>query len=223
MTFSIAAGCPDTGQFGVAVSSSSICVASRCAFVKAGVGAALSQNITDPQLGPLLLEFSEQGLTAEACIEAVAAERNHVAYRQLAVVDQNLQSAFYTGQHALGVTGGVCGKACVAVGNLLDNADVPAAMVSAFEATDGELAVRLLTALKAGEAQGGESGQVQSAGLMTIDSASWPCVDLRVDWHDQPIVELEELWQRYQPQMQDYQVRASDPTIAPSYGVPGDP
>lgn len=223
MTFSIAAGCADTGQFGIAVSSSSICVASRCAFVKAGVGAALTQNITDPQLGELLLEYSAQGSSAEQCIAAVAANREHVEYRQLAVVDQNLRSAFFTGQQALGTTGGVCGKACVAVGNLLDNTDVPAAMIRAFETSEGELAVRLLTALKAGQAQGGESGQVQSAGLLVIDNSSWPFVDLRVDWHNEPIVELEALWQRYQPQMKDYQVRASDPTIAPSYGVPGDP
>ena len=223
MTFSIAAGCADTGQFGIAVSSSSICVASRCAFVKAGVGAALTQNITDPQLGELLLEYSAQGSSAEQCIAAVAANREHVEYRQLAVVDQNLRSAFFTGQQALGTTGGVCGKACVAVGNLLDNTDVPAAMIRAFETSEGELAVRLLTALKAGQAQGGESGQVQSAGLLVIDNSSWPFVDLRVDWHNEPIVELEALWQRYQPQMKDYQVRASDQTIAPSYGVPGDP
>ena len=226
MTFSIAAGCANSGQFGVAVTSSSICVASRCAFVKAGVGAALSQNITDPELGALLLEHSNQGSSAAQCIEAVAANRDHVEYRQLAIVDQKLRPAFFTGQHALGITGGVCGKACVAVGNLLDNAEVPAAMVSAFESADeadNELAVRLLAALKAGEAQGGEAGQIQSAGLLVIDAASWPFVDLRVDWHDQPIAELEELWQRYQPQMRDYQVRATDPTIAPSYGVPGDP
>jgi len=223
MTFSIAAGCADTGQFGVAVSSSSICVASRCAFVKAGAGAALTQNITDPELGALLLESSAQGLSADKCIETVKANRQHVEYRQLAVVDQNLHSAYYTGQQALGTTGGVCGRACVAVGNLLDNSKIPAVMVSAFETSKGELAVRLLSALKAGEEQGGESGQVQSAGLLVIDDASWPFVDLRVDWHDQPIAELEALWQRYQPQMKDYQVRASDPTIAPSYGVPGDP
>ena len=97
MTFSIAAVCPKSGDFGVAVSSSSICVASRCAFVRRDSGAALSQNITDPTLGTTLLDLCANGLSADEALQKLIAEQPHIEYRQLAVIDKSSRAAAHTG------------------------------------------------------------------------------------------------------------------------------
>jgi uncharacterized Ntn-hydrolase superfamily protein len=105
---------------------------------------------------------------------------------------------------------------------MLAGVEVIEAMVPAFENTQGMLADRLLAAMHAAMAAGGEAGPVHSAALKIVGDVSWPIVDLRVDWaDDDPIGKLAALWQAYRPQMQDYLTRALNPTVAPSYGVPG--
>jgi len=102
-------------------------------------------------------------------------------------------------------------SAC-AIGNLLANARVPAAMLRRFQAEPTvPLAERLMRALEEGLAAGGEQGPVRSAHLLVVDTESFPLVDLRVDWHDQPIGELRALWNRYAPDMGTYVLRALDP------------
>lgn len=222
MTFSIVARCAATGQFGVAISSSSPAVAARCAHVRAGVGAVASQNVTDPALGPLVLDALERGLAARPALDSVASGRTHIGYRQLLVVDRDGQTALHSGQNVLGIWSEASGQGCAAGGNLLANAGVIAAMVRAFEGASGDLPDRLMSALEAGLDAGGEAGPVHSAGLKVADRLSWPCVDLRIDWSDRPIGDLRALWELYRPQMAAYVQRAEDPTQAPSYGVPGD-
>jgi uncharacterized Ntn-hydrolase superfamily protein len=95
-------------------------------------------------------------------------------------------------------------------------------MVAAFGAAQGHLGDRLMAALEAGLAAGGEAGPVRSAGLKVADRLSWPLADLRIDWADEPIGMLRAAWDVYRPQMAAYVQRAEDPTQAPSYGVPGD-
>ena len=113
------------------------------------------------------------------------------------------------------------GKQCAAAANLLANMQVPQAIVTAFENSSGHLAQRLITALEAGIAAGGEEGPVRSAGVQVVHEVSWPIVDLRVDWADKPISQLRTVWNEYQPQLDDYVTRALNPASAPSYGVPG--
>lgn len=222
MTFSIVARCARTGQFGVAISSSSPAVAARCAHARAGAGAVATQNVTDPALGPLILDRLAAGLPAAAALAAVADGRPHIEYRQLLVVDRDGGLAIRSGKHALGLFGDAAGRDCAAGGNLLAAPEVPAAMTRAFEAADGHLGDRLMAALEAGLAAGGEAGPVRSAGLLVADRLSWPLADLRIDWADAPIAMLRAAWEVYRPQMADYVQRAEDPTRAPSYGVPGD-
>jgi uncharacterized Ntn-hydrolase superfamily protein len=106
---------------------------------------------------------------------------------------------------------------------MLANPGVIAAMVGAFENASGHLADRLLAALHAGQALGGEAGPVHSAALVVVDDLLWPIVNLRVDWADaEPIGVLDQLWQAYRGQLQDYLDRALHPHIAPGYAVPGD-
>lgn len=224
MTFSIIGRCADTGQFGIAISSSSIAVGARCPWLRAGVGAVATQNVTLPALGPQILDLLEQGnLAPTAALDQALQATGWRQYRQVTVIDNNGQVALFSGDQALGTHHAVAGEQCAAAGNLLAHPGVIDAMTEAFETTAGPLADRLLAALHAAMAAGGEAGPVHSAALQVVGDLVWPIVDLRVDWADEdPIGQLDTLWQAYRPQMQDYLTRALDPTAAPRYGVPGD-
>ena len=222
MTLSLAGRCAETGMLGAAVTSSSICVASRCLFTRAGVGAGLTQNVTDPSLGVRMLDLLEAGADANTAISQVVAEANHIEWRQLVLLDSSGSSALHTGEKVLGRHATAEGKQCAAAANLLANEEVPQTMVTAFEQSSGHLAQRLITALEAGIAVGGEEGPVRSAGVQVVHKVSWPVVDLRVDWDENPLPKLRTIWNEYQPQLEPYVTRALNPESAPSYGVPGD-
>ena len=223
MTISITAMCPDSGQLGIAISSSSIAVGARCPWLQAGVGAVSSQNITLPALGQKTLENLAKGLTSDQALKAALAEDKFSAYRQVTVIDTQGKAACFSGTETLGIHHMKAGTNCVAAGNMLSDTSVIDAMVEAFEHSTGELSTRLLIALAAGVESGGEAGPEHSAALKVVDDYTWPLVDLRVDWADQdPVGELAKLWQDYEPQMLAYVTRALDPRKAPSYGVPGD-
>jgi uncharacterized Ntn-hydrolase superfamily protein len=222
MTFSIIARCPATGQFGAAVSSSSPAVAARCVRVRAGVGAAVSQNITDPALGPLALDAMAAGHTPARALAALR-QRPFIDYRQLMAIDAVHPPAVFTGASALGTLASAAGEHAACAGNMLASQGVPAAMLAAFERAEGPLAERLMLALLAGEAAGGEAGPVHSAGLLVCQDLDWPMVDLRMDWvEDGPVQALYAAWGIYAPQIDAYLARARDPREAPSFGVPGD-
>lgn len=222
MTFSVVARCAETGQLGIAISSSSIAVGARCPWLRPGVGAVASQNITLPSLGPQLLDLLEQGLAPSEAL-ATLVEQDHSQYRQVTVIDSQGRTAHFSGAQTLGIHHALSGEQCVAAGNMLADAGVIAAMVRAFEMATGPLAERLLAAMQAGQAEGGEAGPVHSAALVVVDDLLWPIVNLRVDWADEdPIGALHQLWQAYRPQLQAYIDRALNPQIAPGYAVPGD-
>ncbi|MDD0842974.1 DUF1028 domain-containing protein [Pseudomonas sp. Gutcm_11s] len=223
MTFSIVGRCAETGQLGIAISSSSIAVGARCPWLRAGVGAVSTQNITLPALGPQVLDLLESGLEPSAALDKALGSNGYGQYRQVTVIDSHGGTALFTGSQALGVHNARAGEQCVAAGNLLSSPAVIDAMVEAFEQAAGCLAERLLAAMHAAMAAGGEAGPVHSAALSVVGELTWPIADLRVDWAEEdPIGVLDKLWQAYQPQLQDYLTRALDPTAAPSYGVPGD-
>jgi uncharacterized Ntn-hydrolase superfamily protein len=212
-------------MFGIALSSSSPAVAARCGHARSSVGAVTTQNITDPRLGPAGLAALANGASAETVINLLRAQAGATEpYRQLTVVDSTGHSAAFSGHHALGRHGHHTARDVVAAGNMLANLNVPQAMADAFASLpEHHIADRLLAALDAAIALGGEEGPVRSAGLLVVDDQQWPLVDLRVDWNDAPIAALGVLWQLWQPQMRDYVTRGLDPSTAPSYGVPGDP
>jgi uncharacterized Ntn-hydrolase superfamily protein len=223
MTFSLVARCAETGMFGVAISSSSPAVAARCAFARAGTGAVASQNITDPTLGPLALDLMQAGATAAQAIARIKADSAFIDYRQVLVIDAAGGTAIHSGPNALGIWAEAQGRDVAAGGNLLANSGVPQAIVAGFESSTGHLGDRLIAAMRAGVAAGGEAGPVHSAGLRLVDKVSWPVADLRCDWTDDcPIEALASLWDIYKPQLAAYVQRALDPRAAPSYGVPGD-
>ena len=222
MTFSIIARCPERGQFGAAVASSSPAVASRCIRGRKGVGAAASQNITDPDLGPLALDLMAAGHTPEEAVQQLR-QRPHIGYRQLMAIDACNPPVVFTGAKALGTLASATGTHAACAGNMLASRDVPQAMLAAFEAAEGSLAERLMQAMLAGQAAGGEEGPVHSAGLLVYGEENWPIVDLRLDWVEaDPVGALYGVWKVYEPQCEAYVTRARDPRAAPSFGVPGD-
>ena len=223
MTFSLVARCRETGMFGVAISSSSPAVAARCSYARAGVGAVASQNVTDPTLGPLALDLMEQGLRAEEAIAEVKKRGKFIEYRQVLAVDREGRTAIHSGPNSLGIWAQAQGANVASGGNLLANDGIPQAIVDGFLAASGYLGDRLIAAMRAGLAAGGEAGPVHSAGLKLVDKVSWPVADLRCDWTEGcPIEAVATVWEVYKPQLEAYVQRALDPREAPAYGVPGD-
>lgn len=223
MTFSLVARCTETGMFGVAISSSSPAVAARCSYARAGVGAVASQNVTDPTLGPMALDLMERGLSAPEAIAVVQTRGRFIEYRQVLAVDRNGRTAIHSGPNALGIWAEARAENVAAGGNLLADRGVPQAIVEGFLASAGHLGDRLIAAMRAGLAAGGEAGPVHSAGLKIVDKVSWPVADLRCDWTDAcPVEAVAAAWGIYKPQLDAYVQRALDPRAAPSYGVPGD-
>jgi uncharacterized Ntn-hydrolase superfamily protein len=224
MTFSIAGHCEKTGMFGVAITTSSISVGSRCPHARAGVGAVATQNVTDPNLATLVLDYMEKGHTSESAIKLVVTDRENIDFRQLTAIDLQGKTAHFTGSKILGTNAVNEQTGCIAAGNLLSHSGVVKAMTEGFNAhKDSHLAERLLQGLEGGLASGGEEGPVHSAALIVVDKTTFPLVDLRVDWEDEGTIDkLRSLWSAYEPEMLDYLNRAINPSVAPSYGVAGD-
>jgi len=212
MTFSLAARCARTGMLGAAVTTSSIAVGSRCPFAAAGVGAALTQHMTDPRLGPLMLERLRRGDSPQQAIDAAIAGTPGPEWRQLAVIDSQGRTASYSGANVRGERGEAHGRDCVAIANIVRSPFIPAAMVKAFEKTPGvPLGVRLIEALEAGHAAGGEPRPLVSASLIAVHREAFPYVDLRVDSDADPIGTLRRLWRDYEPAADLYVARALTP------------
>ena len=150
MTFSIVGHCPDTGMFGVAISSSSPAVAARCSFARAGVGAVATQNVTDPRLGPHALDLMARGASPREALAILERSGSHMAFRQVLAVGRSGESAIYSGTEVLGMWSEAQGRDTAAAGNLLADAGVPEVMVQHFSNTEGHLGERLVGALRAG-------------------------------------------------------------------------
>jgi len=187
------------------------------------VGAVATQNVTDPRLGPALLDALASGATAQEAMSRVSGNATAPEYRQLTAIDAHGNTAVFSGSLSLGVNGDRIGVDCVVAGNLLASLEVLDATAAAF-ATDvtADLGERLVSALEAGLRQGGEAGPLHSAGLLVAENVEWPTTNLRVDYSDDPIGDLRALWNLWLPQRDDYVTRALDPASAPGYGVPGD-
>jgi uncharacterized Ntn-hydrolase superfamily protein len=223
MTFSLAARDPATGAFGMVLGSSSPAVAARCLHLRPHVGVAASQNVTNPALGPRLLDLLQAGSTADEATALVVAEEAHPEHRQLTVVDAAGRVAHFSGARALGTHAVATGRQAVAAGNMLAGAHVVQAVIDSYRASAAAtFEERLLAGFLGGLAAGGEEGPVRSAGLAVVESAAWRVTDLRVDDADDPAAELGRLLALWLPQKRDYLTRALDPEAAPSYGVPGD-
>ena len=209
-------------MFGIAIACASPAGAAHCAHARAGIGAVATQNITDPILGPRMLEGLRCGASAAEAIAGVLDSTDHGAYRQLLAIGSAGAPAHHCGAQALRVAASAGTQHAMAGGTGLVNRQVPAAMIAAFDATLGHLADRLLAALQAGASAGGTAAPLHSAGLLVVREVSWPIIDLRVDWSDvDPIAELNAIWKRYAPRVDEGVRNALRPDQSAASAPPG--
>jgi uncharacterized Ntn-hydrolase superfamily protein len=211
MTWSIVAHDPATGAFAVAVTTCAFAVGP---FVRAGVGAVSTQSMTNRYLGPAVLDGLQRGLSPTAAIEGALAGDEGRGIRQIHAVDRHGRSAAWTGQNCVDWCGDRPGQGFSVAGNMLAGEAVLADTVAAFVTRESlPLPERLLAALDAGDAAGGDKRGRQSAALLLTTTEDFPDINLRVDDHVEPLVELDRLlglWRRErEPGLRDQPRRAN--------------
>ena len=198
MTYSIVAHDPRTGEFGVAVATGGPSVGAMVPWVEPGVGAVATQSFTNMDLGPLALDRLRQGEPAPVALRELVAADPSREVRQVGLVDITGAAAAFTGLDCVPFAGHVSGSGLSAQANMVEKPDVWLAMQVAFETTDGELADRLLEALRAAEREGGDMRGARSAALLVAPGApaAKPWLrryDMRVDLSPAPLEDLADL------------------------------
>ena len=197
MTFSIVARDPERGLYGIAVSTAVPCVGAGVPHVKAGVGAIATQSYTNVQLGSDGLRLLELGLSPEAALSTLLQEDEEAAKRQAAGIDNQGRVFAYSGDECVDWFGHRTGEHYSVQGNMLVGKETIDAMAEAFERSTGHLGGRLLEALEAGQAAGGDKRGRESAALVVTNPEGaplWPRVDVRVDQHPDPVAELRRIF-----------------------------
>jgi uncharacterized Ntn-hydrolase superfamily protein len=213
-TFSIVARCPRTRMLGIGIATSSIAVAARCIYAKAGVGAIATQASTDPRLGITGIKLLGIGFSAPKVLAELRASDLYIEKRQLSIVDKDGRSVCHTGEDNREWRGHVNGDNFAAAANMVVGERVVEAMAERFEGTpDLPLEERLLLAIEAGHDAGGEAVGEHSAGLLVVDREVFPRVDLRVDEHATAVAELRRIFELYRPLIDYFQERAVNPSI----------
>jgi uncharacterized Ntn-hydrolase superfamily protein len=195
-TYSIVARDRETGAMGVAVQSHWFSVGSLVGWGEAGVGAVATQSILQPSYGPLGLARLRAGESAASALGALVAADPQAAVRQVAIIDAQGRVAVHTGNGCMAYAGHSIGSGHSCQANMMAGAEVWPAMSEAFSGASGALAGRLLEALDAGEAAGGDVRGRQSAAILVVPQAGEPwekLVDLRVEDHPEPLIELRRL------------------------------
>lgn len=196
MTFSIVARCKKTGMLGMAVSTARPAVGGLAVYVKAKAGAIATQAAVNPYFGINGLQYLEQGLSATEVMEKVKREDPEYERRQLAIVDNEGRTAGYTGTETVPFADHYFGDEFVVAGNMLVGEQVIQAMAETYETSDIDyLPLRLLATIKAGQAAGGDKRGRQSAALKVVDTQSYPIVDIRSDEHENPVDDLERIYE----------------------------
>lgn len=200
MTFSIVAFDPANGDLGVAVQSKFPNVGVSIPFAKAGVGAVATQSYCNTSYGPRGLALLENGASPRETLDILTGGDEQRDYRQAGIVDAKGRAASFTGAHCFDWAGDARGACCAAQGNTLAGPEVVAGLVRTFEQAQGSLAERLLAALQAGQASGGDRRGQQSAALKVVRAGGGyggfddRYVDISVYDHPAPIAELGRLY-----------------------------
>jgi len=198
-TFSIVARDAKTGELGVAVQSHAFAVGGGVTWAEAGVGAVATQSFIDPAYGPLGLDLMRAGRSAPDALKGLIAGDDGRDVRQVAMIDAQGRVAAYTGSKCIPSAGDHVGTGYSVQANLMDNDNIWPAMAKAYEASTGDLADRLLAALDAAQAAGGDIRGMESAAILIVKGVPsgkpWQdkIFDLRVDDHPQPLAELRRL------------------------------
>jgi uncharacterized Ntn-hydrolase superfamily protein len=195
-TYSLAAFDPANGDLGVVVQSKFLAVGAVVPWARAGVGAVATQARANPTFGPDGLQLLQGGATAQESLDKLVAADEGRDHRQVGIVDTRGNAATYTGSGCFSWAGGRTGRGYAAQGNILVSQATVDALAETFEGTAGSLADRLIAALAAGQAAGGDSRGMQAAAILVVRGGGGYCglndryIDLRVDDHPAPIEEL---------------------------------
>ena len=198
-TFSIVARDPGAGELGMAVQSKALATGSRTITIKGGVAAIAHQSQSNPMYGTLGLELLAAGMSPQQVLDAMLRSDEGRETRQVAIVDASGRTAVWTGSQALDWKGHRCGLNFCVQGNILTGPEVVQAIASVFETSTGPLAERMLAALDAGQAAGGDARGTQAAALVVAKPLAGAAgfgdraIDLRVDDSRAPLVELRRL------------------------------
>jgi uncharacterized Ntn-hydrolase superfamily protein len=194
MTWSIIARDKTTGALGIAVATKFFAVGARVPFIAAGVGAIATQALINPFYGSKGLQLLRSGMTADAVVKALVADDPGRDHRQVHVMDAHGLIAAHTGAACIDWNGHLAGDTFSVAGNMLAGAQVLDATVAAFVASESiPFPRRLIAAMRAGEAAGGDKRGKQSAALLIYGEDEWSDLDMRVDDHADPLAELERL------------------------------
>jgi uncharacterized Ntn-hydrolase superfamily protein len=194
MTWSIAAHDPNSGAFAVAVATKAFAVGASCPFVRAGIGAVSTQSMTNRYLGPAILDAMARGLAPVAAIEGALAGDDGRGIRQVHAVDRHGRTAAWTGQNCVEWCGSVSAGGISVAGNMLAGEPTVVATLASWKSNrDLPMPDRLMMAMEAGEAAGGDRRGKQSAALIMVTTEDFPDLNLRVDDHVEPLQELRRL------------------------------
>ncbi len=216
MTFSITAYCPQTGDLGIAVSTAIPAVGAVNPFARAHVGAIATQSWSNPYLGIDGLALLAAGLSPARALDQLLRDDLHREKRQLCIVDARGRAAAFTGDEAEPWKGHVVGHGYAVAGNLLLGEETILAMVDAFQGANGSLAERVLIALEAGQAAGGDKRGRVSAALLVVRDEEYPYIDLRVDDHPEPVAELRRIFTQYMALPYWHDLHPSRPSRPPT-------
>lgn len=195
MTWSIVARDPGNGAFGVAVTTKFFSVGALCPHARSGVGALATQALINPTFGPRGMRLLAEGKSAVAVVAALLADDEGREARQLHVLDAAGGNVAHTGKSCVDWCGHVLGEGFSVAGNMLAGPRVIDETAAAYRANaDRPFADRLIRALEAGQAAGGDKRGKQSAALIIHTTEDYPALDLRVDDHAEPLVELRRLY-----------------------------
>jgi len=194
MTWSIVAHDPNTDAFAVAIATKAFAVGASCPFVRAGVGAVSTQSMTNRYLGPAVLDAMARGLPPAAAIEGALAGDEGRGIRQVHAVDRHGRTAAWTGANCVEWCGSVAAGGISVAGNMLAGEATITATLTAWKARpDMPMPDRLMAAIEAGEAAGGDRRGKQSAAMVIATTEDFPDLNLRVDDHPKPLAELRRL------------------------------
>lgn len=214
MTFTVVARCPQTHRLGIVIATRAPAVGNRCPIIRPGYGAACVQLIADPRQTLLAGRLLDLGYSAEKVVSELESSDPNITRRQIGVVDSYGNAAAYSGKAAKGWSGHILGEGFVAMGNAVVSEDVVGAMAEVMRAPgERDLAERLMDAIEAGGAAGGQEEGQFSGAIQVYGSQPFAELDLRVDYHENAIAELRRVYNWFKPLVPYYLERVQNPYI----------
>ena len=213
-TYTAIGRCPRTGRLGISVATGEMGVGGRVPFIAPNLGAVATQASTDPRLGPLAIRLLDLGFPAARVLADLETSDPYIGFRQIGIVDRWGHTAVRTGENNTDWAGHKTGPGWIVMGNAIAGENVVQAMADAMAGAEAEdIETRLMLAIEAGTAAGGQPDGQRSAGVLVYENAGFAIVNLRVDEHPDPTAELRRLFDKLYPLIPYYRERPDNPTI----------